>query len=133
DVQAQTTDVRNAIAFLAGEPDVDRERIGIFGTSYGGSLVTWTAAYDPRVRCAAMQVPGLGGIRGVPYSRYAYGLMTQQARGETEPVPYEQGAPGGKMAAYSHMRYNVAKDVAFDPFQAARQGEGPQLIHHAGD
>ena len=132
DFQDQTTDVRNAIAFLSGEPNVDRERIGIFGTSYGGSLVTWTAAHDPRVKCAAMQVPGLGGIRGVPYSEYAYGLMTRQARGETEPVPYEHGAPGGKMAAYSHMRYNVAKDVAFDAFQAARQVKIPTLIIDAG-
>lgn len=133
DFQDQTTDVRNAIAFLAGEPNVDRERIGIFGTSYGGSLVTWTAAYDPRVKCAAMQVPGLGGIRGAPYSNYAYGMMTKQARGETEPVPYEHGAPGGKMASYSHMRYNVAKDIAFDPFQAARQVKIPMLIIDAGN
>lgn len=132
DFQDQTTDVRNAIAFLAGEPNVDRERIGIFGTSYGGSLVTWTAAYDPRVKCAAMQVPGLGGIRGLPYSRNAYGLMTRQARSETEPVPYEHGAPGGKMAAYAHMRYNMAKDVAYDPFQAAQHVKIPMLIIDAG-
>ena len=132
DFQDQATDVRNAIAFLSGEPNVDRERIGIFGTSYGGSLVTWTAAYDPRVKCAAVQVPGLGGIRGLPYSQNAYGLMTRQARGETEPVPYEQGAPGGRMASYSHMRYNMAKDVAFDAFQAAQHVKIPMLIIDAG-
>ena len=132
DFQDQTTDIRNALAFLAGEPNVDRERIGIFGTSYGGSLATWTAGHDPRVKCAAVQVPGLGGIRGVPYSQYAYGLMTRQARGETEPVPYEHGAPGGKMAAYAHMRYNIAKDVAYDPFQAARHVKIPMLIIDAG-
>ena len=132
DFQDQTTDVRNAIAFLAGEPNVDPERIGIFGTSYGGSLVTWTAAYDPRVKCAAMQVPGLGGIRGVPYSQYAYGMMTRQARGETEPIPFEHGAPGGLMAAYAHMRYNMAKDVAYDAFEAAEHVKIPMLIIDAG-
>jgi dipeptidyl aminopeptidase/acylaminoacyl peptidase len=133
DFQDQTTDIRNAIAFLAGDPNVDRERIGIFGTSYGGSLVTWMAAYDPRVKCAAMQVPGLGGIRGLPYTRNAYGLMSRQARGDTEPVPYEHGAPGGRMAAYSHMRYNMAKDVAYDPFQAAHNLRIPTLIIDAGN
>ena len=132
DLQDQTTDVRNAIAFLAGEPNVDPDRIGIFGTSYGGSLVTWTAAYDPRVKCAAVQVPGLGGIRGLPYTRNAYGMMTRQARGETEPVPYEHGAPGGLMAAYAHMRYNMAKDVAYDVFQAAEHVKIPMLIIDAG-
>jgi hypothetical protein len=103
DFADQTTDIRNAIAFIEGEPNVDRERIGIFGTSYGGGLTTWTAAYDPRVKCAAVQVPGMGGQRAAPFYNRAYELMTHQARGETEPVPYESGAPGGKMSSYSHM------------------------------
>jgi dipeptidyl aminopeptidase/acylaminoacyl peptidase len=132
DFQDQTTDIRNAIAFIAGDPNVDRGSIGLFGTSYGGGLVTWTAAFDPRVKCAAVQVPGMGGGRGQPYYKYAYDLMTRQARGETEPVPYEQGAPVGKMASYAHMRYNPAKDVAFDAIQAAEKVKVPMLILDAG-
>jgi dipeptidyl aminopeptidase/acylaminoacyl peptidase len=132
DFADQTTDIRNAIAFMAGEPNVDPERIGIFGTSYGGGLTTWMAAYDPRVKCAAVQVPGMGGQRGLPYYKLAYGLMTRQARGETEPVPYETGAPGGKMASYSHMRYNIAKDVAYNVIEAAKNVKIPMLIIDAG-
>ncbi len=132
DFQDQTTDIRNAIAFLSGEPNVDRERLGVLGTSYGGGLATWMAAYDPRVKCAAVQVPGMGGGRGPKYSENAYGLMTRQARGETEPIPYEQGAPGGKMAAYAHMRYNSAKDVAFDAIRSAQDVKVPMLIIDAG-
>jgi dipeptidyl aminopeptidase/acylaminoacyl peptidase len=132
DFEDQATDVRCAIAFISGEPNVDADRIGIFGTSYGGGITTWTAAYDPRVKCAAMQVPGLGGGRGQPYYQYAYGMMTRQARGETEAIPYEQGAPGGKMASYAHMRYNVAKDVAFDAVRAAEDVKIPMLIIDAG-
>lgn len=133
DFQDQTTDIRYAIAFISGEPNVDRERIGILGTSYGGGLVTWAAAFDPRVKCAAAQVPGMGGGRGQPYYQSAYGLMTRQARGETEPVPYEHGAPGGKMASYAHMRYNIAKDVAFDAIRAAQEVKVPMLIIDAGN
>ena len=132
DFQDQTTDIRNAIAFLSGEPYVDRDRIGLFGTSYGGGLATWMAAYDPRVKCAAVQVPGMGGGRGPKYYENAYGLMTRQARGETEPIPYERGAPGGKMAAYAHMRYNIAKDVAFDVIRSAQDVKVPMLIIDAG-
>jgi dipeptidyl aminopeptidase/acylaminoacyl peptidase len=128
DFQDQTTDIRSAIAFMSGEPNVDPQRIGVLGTSYGGGLTTWAAAYDPRVKCAAVQVPGMGGGRGQPYYQNAYGLMTRQARGETEPVPYEQGAPTGKMAAYAHMRYNPAKDVAYDAIRAARDVKIPMLI-----
>lgn len=132
DFADQATDIRNAIAFMAGEPQVDSERIGILGTSYGGGLTTWTAAYDPRVKCAAVQVPGMGGQRGLPFYQRAYELMTRQARGETEAVPYETGAPGGKMASYSHMRYNTAKDVAYNVMEAAKQVKIPMLIIDAG-
>jgi dipeptidyl aminopeptidase/acylaminoacyl peptidase len=132
DFQDQTADIRNALAFISGEQNVDPERIGILGTSYGGGLATWTAAHDPRVKCAAVQVPGMGGGRGPKYYENAYGLMKRQARGETEPVPFEQGAPSGKMAAYSHMRYNAAKDVAFDPVRAAQEVKVPMLIIDAG-
>ncbi len=132
DIQDQTTDIRNAIAFIAGEPNVDRERIGIFGTSYGGGLATWTAGNDPRVKCVAVQVPGMGGGRGPKYVDNAFGLMTRQARGETEPVPYEQGAPGGKMASYAHLRYNTAKDAGFDAIRAAQDIKVPMLIIDGG-
>jgi dipeptidyl aminopeptidase/acylaminoacyl peptidase len=132
DFADQTTDIRNAIAFLAGDPNVDRGRIGILGTSYGGGLTTWIAAYDSRVKCAAVQVPGMGGQRGLPFYNRAYELMTRQARGETEPVPYETGAPGGKMASYSHMRYNIAKDVPYNVIDAAKDVKIPMLIIDAG-
>jgi uncharacterized protein len=132
DFADQTTDIRNAIALLVGEPNVDRERIGLLGTSYGGGLTTWMAAYDPRVKCAAVQVPGMGGQRGLPFYNRAYELMTRQARGETEPVPYETGAPGGKMSSYSHMRYNIAKDVAYNVIEAAKDVKVPLLIIDAG-
>ncbi len=98
DFADQCEDIRAAIAFVSGETNVDPNRIGIIGTSYGGGLATWTAANDPRVKCAAVQVPGMGGGKSSAAERRAYGMLTQQARGETEPVPFEHGAPGGKMA-----------------------------------
>ena len=128
----QATDIRNAIAFVSGEPDVDYERVGVLGTSYGGGLATWIAAMDPRVKCAVAQVPGMGGGRKMSYYRYAYGMMTQQARGQTEPIPFKTGAPGGKMSAYSHMRYNSAKNVVHDVFAAVERLSAPLMIVDAG-
>ena len=58
--------------------------------------------------------------------------MARQARGETEPIPYESGAPTGKMATYSHMRYNIAKDVAYNVIAAAKDVKVPLLILDAG-
>ncbi|MBI5822296.1 MAG: prolyl oligopeptidase family serine peptidase [Verrucomicrobia bacterium] len=128
DFADQAMDIRAAISFLAGEPNVDPQRIGIMGSSYGGGLVTWTAGNDPRVKCVAAQVAGMGGGRGPQAGRYAYGLATKQARAETEPVPFETGKMGGKMARYEHMRVNPVKSIGYNAIEAAEKIRAPMLI-----
>ena len=107
----QTFDIRAAISYLQGEPEVDPERIGLFGSSYGGGLVTLMAAIDPRVKCVAAQVGGLG--IGPAADKPGYDLLRKQARGETEPVPIETGKLGGKLSRYDQMRRNPARNVGF--------------------
>lgn len=124
----QTADIRAAISFVAGELGVDPERIGIMGSSYGGGLVTWVAGNDPRVKCVVAQVPGMGGGRGPLAERQAYTLATKQARGETEPVPFETGKLGGKMAIYKDMRVNPAKSIGYSALDAAEKIKIPMLI-----
>jgi dipeptidyl aminopeptidase/acylaminoacyl peptidase len=128
DLADQTLDIRCAISFLAGEPSVDAGRIGIFGTSYGGGLVTWVAGNDPRVKCVVAQVPGMGGGRGPAAAKYAYDLSVKQARGETEPVPFETGKLGGKLAVYAQMRANPAKGIGYSPIEAAAKITAPTMI-----
>ena len=128
DFADQTHDIRCAISFLSGEPNVDPARIGLFGTSYGGGLVTWVAANDLRVKCVVSQVPGLGGGRPPAALKHAAGLAIKQARGETEPVPVETGKLGGKMAAYSQMRANPAKSIGYNAIEAASKITTPILI-----
>lgn len=128
DFADQAMDIRAAISFLAGEPNVDAQRIGIMGSSYGGGLVTWTAGNDPRVKCAVAQVPGMGGGRGPAAEQYAYGLAAKQARAETEPVPFETGKMGGKMARYENMRVNPAKGIGYSAIEAAEKIRVPMLI-----
>jgi hypothetical protein len=98
----QTDGIRAAISFVAGEPVVDSDRIGLWGSSYGGGLVTTIAALDSRVKCVAAQVPGLGGANRNRAQAAAFRLHTRQVRGETEPVLLETG----KMERYSNMRVN---------------------------
>ena len=52
-------DSQAALTFLGTQPAVDRSRLGIYGTSYGGATVVWTAAVDPRVK-AVVSVVGIG-------------------------------------------------------------------------
>jgi cephalosporin-C deacetylase-like acetyl esterase/cytochrome c553 len=123
----QTEDIRAAISFVAGEPNVDKERIGLWGSSYGGGLVTTMAALDPRVKCVAAQVPGLG-WRSPRAIAAAYELHTRQARGEIEPVPIETGKLTGKMELYSNMRVNPAKNIGFNASEAAERITSPILF-----
>jgi dipeptidyl aminopeptidase/acylaminoacyl peptidase len=56
---SRVADVQAALSFLALQPEVDAERLGIYGTSYGGATVVWVAAIDPRVKCT-VSVVGIG-------------------------------------------------------------------------
>jgi len=124
----QTEDIRAAISFVAGEPNVDPNRIGLWGSSYGGGLVTWVAGNDPRVKCLAAQVPGMGGARAPAAIKYGYDLATKQARGEVEPVPIETGKMTGKMATYANMRVNPVKNIGFSALDAAMKISSPALF-----
>ncbi|MBC2887122.1 alpha/beta hydrolase [Ochrobactrum sp. CM-21-5] len=57
----QQEDFRTAITYLGSRSEVDAERIGIWGTSYGGGHVLVVAATDHRVRCVVSQVPTISG------------------------------------------------------------------------
>jgi uncharacterized protein len=54
----EVNDFRAAISFLQGEPGVDPDRIGIWGSSNGGSVVTAVSAVDARVKATVIQVIG---------------------------------------------------------------------------
>ena len=82
----QTEDIIHCINFLSGEPGVDPDRIGLWGTSFGGGHVVYVAALDKRVKCIVSQVPSMdGGWVNLFYQPSK--LATQRARGEIEPVP----------------------------------------------
>jgi fermentation-respiration switch protein FrsA (DUF1100 family) len=63
DPYAQIRDYRDAITYARTLPDVDGDRIGIWGTSYTGGHVLAVAAADKRVRCVVSQVPVISGYR----------------------------------------------------------------------
>jgi pimeloyl-ACP methyl ester carboxylesterase len=48
------------VAWLAADPGVDADRIGLWGSSFSGGEVIILASEDLPVRCGVAQVPGLG-------------------------------------------------------------------------
>ena len=48
--------IGNAISFFEAQPQVDPERIGLWGTSFGGANAPYAAAVDSRVKAVVGQV-----------------------------------------------------------------------------
>jgi len=57
----QVRDYRHAITYASMRPELDAERIGVWGSSYSGGHVLAVGAIDRRVRCVVSQVPLISG------------------------------------------------------------------------
>jgi len=117
----QLEDVRHAIDYIRGEPNVDVERIAYWGSSYSGGHAVWLAAYEPRLAASFGQVSA---VDSRDLLRTSFGehdiakrilpMATQRARGEIMPVP--QGvdkAPrlNGWPILEKVLRYNPVEDA----------------------
>jgi len=52
---------RDAVSFVRTLDGLDRDRIGLWGSSFSGGHVIQAGALDPRVRCVVSQVPFVAG------------------------------------------------------------------------
>lgn len=56
-------DVSSAISFMRTLSFVDKDKIGLYGISYGGAIAPYVASYDKRIKCiVAVSGPGNGEI-----------------------------------------------------------------------
>ena len=107
----QTTDILNAINWVAGEKQCDPERIGLWGSSYSGGHVVYAAARDPRVKAFVSQVGAMDSrwaIANAQMRSYTMSQATARAHGKLDyPNPSAKfgdliGAPViEKMAVYA--------------------------------
>jgi uncharacterized protein len=59
----QHEDYQNAITWTQLQPEVDADRIGVWGTSYSGAHVLHLAAHDRRIKAVVAQVPVVSGYQ----------------------------------------------------------------------
>jgi dienelactone hydrolase len=81
----QTTDWFNVINWAMGEPSVDKNRIGLRGSSYSGGHVFYIAARDPRVKAIVSQVGAFDSrwvVTGEAEIKTTRDEATKRARGE---------------------------------------------------
>ena len=57
----QIADFRDAITFAQTLRHADPQRVGVWGSSYGGGVAIQAAAIDPRIQCVVAQIPFLSG------------------------------------------------------------------------
>lgn len=110
DPWAQIWDWRRALSFLETRPEVDAERIGIWGSSYSGGHALVLAAADRRVKCVVSQVPTISGFeqsrrRLSPDATPGYlntltDDLREQHRGASPRTLAIVSADAGEMAAY---------------------------------
>ncbi len=65
----QVEDFRNGVSFLQRTPGVNRDRIGIWGTSNSGGTVIYAAAVDTRIKAVVSQVPVVNHFRWMRWLR----------------------------------------------------------------
>jgi fermentation-respiration switch protein FrsA (DUF1100 family) len=76
----QVHDYRHAITYASTLPEVDADRIGIWGSSYSGGHVLVVGAIDRRVKAVVSQVPLISGhdnFRSLVRSDFIAGLQEQ--------------------------------------------------------
>ncbi len=111
----QIDDIRNAITYLEGCPEVDAERIGLWGTSFGGGHAPYTAAIDSRVKAVVGQVGFGDGERLILDSRgYAERVRLRKALADDRARRVREGT-GEALDAMTIL--NAAQTRAFlEPF-----------------
>jgi dienelactone hydrolase len=124
----QVEDYRNAISYLQGEPGVDPDRIGIWGSSFAGGNVIVTAALDSRVKAIVGQVPAISGKNSPPGPLPLTGRLLEDAikRARTgQGAEFETGFSNRRMVDVETQQM-VAE---FRPFQYLKAvGNRPVLL-----
>jgi dienelactone hydrolase len=77
--QEQQQDYRNAISYIQGEPGVDYQRIGVWGSSLAGGNATVVAGQDGRVKAVSVQVPAITGPATIAGRLKLYGPAREDA------------------------------------------------------
>ncbi len=118
---------RAAVDYLMGEPQVDPERLGLWGTSWGGGTAVYHAANDPRIKALVVQVAMLFQMEQ-PMLSLARQRAVDIARGKLPAYPVDIDLiPGMKGSAH------LAKMMFYDVVKEAEKLGVPTLMIDAGN
>jgi dienelactone hydrolase len=119
----QLRDIQNCLDWLVTEPHVDAERVGLWGTSYGGGHVCFMAAHDPRVKAIVAQVSAQQPAEALVAAGIGQQRASARARGEIGPTPPDEDAVEGLGG-----RPDLAKMIHYRPIATADHVRVPTLV-----
>jgi dienelactone hydrolase len=119
----QTTDIRNCLAVLSSETNVDSRRIGIWGTSYGGGHAVFTGGNDDRIKAIVAQIGGYG--FPPEHRAWARSRAAEKARGLIDTLVPQNGVDGIEGLKGTP---DVARMAEHSPLAAASHIRAPTLI-----
>ena len=132
----QVEDTKHALTFLAARPEVDPDRIGVIGQSFGAAVAVYTAGVDTRV-AACISSGGWGdGVKKFkkqhesPEAWARFTAMMEDGRrkrdrGETLMVPRYDIVP-----IPAHLRNNLSTGSIMEfPFGGAGRGSRSRARH----
>jgi len=130
----QIEDYKNAISFAETLPEVDPNRIGIWGISYSGGHVLIVGATDPRVKCIVSTIPVVHGFEtqkqvhgSVNFRRLMDAIMEDRRKRFQDPakrgnIDMSAPDPNKTMCTWPFIE-------TYDAFMAIKKTEAPNHEH----
>lgn len=123
--QAEVDDQAQAVKALYGRSYVARDKVGIFGTSYGGSMAAWSILRYPDVFQAAVSNSPVTDHRlyDSTYSERYMGLLPQAAEAyrQTSAMEYAKNLKGDLLIYYGTADDNVHPKNSMQLIRALQQ------------
>jgi len=88
--QEQTEDAIRAVEFLSKDFGVDPDRLGVYGTSFGGGIALMAAAEMPKIKAAFVTVPVVSGDQWLRAVCRYYEYLDLKERAHTALLEKEQ-------------------------------------------
>jgi len=135
----QVEDTRNAVTYLGSRSDVDSERIGVFGTSFGGGIAVAAGAFDTRIKAVVSNMPVCNGerwLRGMrPYwdwvallGRVKADRVARVLTGESEWVDRGVIAPPDPAAQSTHGKQAPRPPLRLESAEAIIEFKPEELV-----
>lgn len=130
--ERQAEDFRSAISYLQQRPEIDAERIGLWGVSIGGSVAVQAAVLDRRAKCVVVQSPSVW--NGWRYLERLVGWAGVRAVRDQLDEDWQRRYEGEASARVPHLRLGDsvqdAPDIAAEMFPAYRNEKTLDSTEH---